>query len=439
MRKGLLGVMTLLLLAGSGLGQDRPPAGEPVLPAPSEGATKGPAEGAAPAAPPPLPLPGPAPMPSCVPPEWLIPLSPGLFWDTVGYCGYPADFWFKSEFLLWGIKGTKLPPLVTTSSAGSAGLLGEPDTVVLFGGPAFEDKAFLGGRFTLGAWFNYPQSAGLEGSYFFLGEREVDFAAASDGSVVLARPFSSAADGAPAASLIGFPGLFSGNVRVVADTSFQGADGNILCNLHCGCRGRADWLLGVRYLELWENLEVAEAVTVDGTGGVLANHQLFTSDLFNARNRFYGAQIGLKGEWHRDRWFAAGSFKLALGVSNERVDVSGTTRVVPPAEAAFVVPGGLLALGTNSGRHQRDEFAVVPELVLNVGYHVTDHFRLFVGYTFIYWSDVLRAAEQVNLSINPALLPLGPGGAGVPAQPAFRFRETGFWAQGLNAGFEIKF
>src|SRR5882757_945505 len=52
----------------------------------------------------------------------------------------PADagqFWAEMEYLAWSVKGDRLPPLVTTSPAGTpqaqAGILGPPSTTVLFG------------------------------------------------------------------------------------------------------------------------------------------------------------------------------------------------------------------------------------------------------------------------------------------------------------------
>src|SRR5437867_2959504 len=37
------------------------------------------------------------------------------------------------EFILWWLREGRVPPLLTTSSAGSAGMLGRPDTHVLYG------------------------------------------------------------------------------------------------------------------------------------------------------------------------------------------------------------------------------------------------------------------------------------------------------------------
>ena len=65
----------------------------------------------------------------------------------------------------------------------------------------------------------------------------------------------------------------------------------------------------------------------------------------------------------------------------------------------------MLALRTNSGRHDRNVFCVVPELGATVGYQVTRRLKATVGYTFIYWSRVARPGDHIDLDITPDLLP----------------------------------
>ena len=62
--------------------------------------------------------------------------------------------------------------------------------------------------------------------------------------------------------------------------------------------------------------------------------------------------------------------------------------------------------------------------------------RVFVGYDFLYLSDVVRAGDQVNLAVNPNPL---RGVTGGPAQPVFIVRPSDFWAQGVNFGLEFRY
>jgi hypothetical protein len=60
-----------------------------------------------------------------------------------------------------------------------------------------------------------------------------------------------------------------------------------------------------------------------------------------------------------------------------------------------------------------------------------------VGYSFIYWSRVARAVDQIDRDVNITQQPPGPF-VGAP-RPEFILRTTDFWAQGLNFGLEWKF
>ena len=98
-------------------------------------------------------------------------------------------------------------------------------------------------------------------------------------------------------------------------------------------------------------------------------------------------------------------------------------------------------MSSNSGLARRDEFTFIPEGGARVGVHITNNVTLFVGYTFIYWFDVARPGEQIDRTVNPALVPANLAfGSGVgPARPALTFSKTDFWAQGVNFGLEFRY
>ena len=58
--------------------------------------------------------------------------------------------------------------------------------------------------------------------------------------------------------------------------------------------------------------------------------------------------------------------------------------------------GGLLAQSTNIGTYTQDEFAVVPEFDLRIGYQMTEQFKLTLSYTAIYWSNVVRPGIKLT-------------------------------------------
>ena len=104
-------------------------------------------------------------------------------------CG---TFWIRGEYLHWWTDGLKVPPLVTSSPAGTpqnqAGILGQPSTSVLFGDADLNDDSRSGGRFAFGC---RPAgcNVGLEVSYLVLEQESADFQATGQGDPILARPF----------------------------------------------------------------------------------------------------------------------------------------------------------------------------------------------------------------------------------------------------------
>jgi hypothetical protein len=135
---------------------------------------------------------------------------------------------------------------------------------------------------------------------------------------------------------------------------------------------------------------------------------------------------------------------VALGENFQTVSINGNMLVagtgffVPPG----VTPGGIFSQITNMGRHTRNVFAVAPEAQLQLGYTTPIGIRFFVGYDFLYISDVMRPGNQIdgtiNFTGNPAIA--GPGAmlTGV-ARPLALLNGSSFWAQGINIGASYRF
>jgi len=368
-------------------------------------------------------------------------------WLTGGPSNYGSGnrVWARAEFLLWSIKQGNIPPLASAGALGSG-------TTTLYGGDQDYD-ARLGGRFTLGAWLDSNQKTGIEGSYFFLSGQDADFNASSTGSAgstILARPFVNANNGLPDQQLVAFPDIAGGTLGISSSSQLQGAELNLLCNVCC-CKSsccqdccsipyghRVDLIGGFRYFQLNENLGITENITFL-PGSPAPGDMITVVDRFETRNDFYGGQVGARGEWWRGRWFVNATGKVALGNMHQEVRVNGATTFTSPGVAPVTQPGGLLALPTNIGNRSRDVFAAVPEIGLNVGRQVTSNVRIFTGYSLLYFSNVVRPGDQIDTVINPTQLPTanGPGNLVGDARPAPLFRDTDFWAQGVNFGVEV--
>ena len=363
---------------------------------------------------------------------------------------YPGDrFYAKGEALVWWTRGSATPPLVTAGTP-AQGFVSQgaliPGTTVLFGGNDVADGHRTGARFTAGYWFTDDHLIGIEGDYFFLGDKNGSFAAGSpDGSTQIARPVNLL--GTPGRELVsgtqltnGVLSTLAGSVGVATSSQFWGADLNLRTNLSCGPNYFIDAIAGFRTLSLDEGLSVNESLLVTSTTPVIpgaAGTTFSIADSFNTKNRFYGGQLGLAGEWRFcGKWSLGMDAKVGLGDTQQAVDISGATTTNPGGTAI----GGLLTrAGTNGniGHFTRDEFSVVPEVGLTLGYQLTDHVRLFAGYNFLYWTNVARPGNQIDTTVDPsqAFGMVNPTGAN---RPTFVFHNSDFWAQGVNLGLEFR-
>jgi Putative beta barrel porin-7 (BBP7) len=457
MTKGFVGALSFLL-AGAGLAfaQSTPPAQSAEQPAAAAPATQGKPSTPVIVDSPRSPYwPG---TPGLVDPG--APPGPGGAGPGCGCAAtdeaVPEILWASAEYLVWWVRSGPSPvPLVTTSGTASQGILGNPDTRVLIGGQDVDYHYMSGGRATVGFWFDPAEEWGFEGTGLVFERRTVSDTATSgaNGSPVLARPFVNAITGAESSVLISSPGQFGGSVVVDASTELYGFETNIVKGSLFNTGGaRIEVLAGFRYLHLDEELAIRQDTTLlpGGTTSfigtvVLPPATLLIRDSFMALNDFYGGQLGVRGSFNSGRWSVDARAKLALGSSHEVVRVVGFTRLnntsTTGATPSLVFPGGLLAVSSNSGRQSNDTFAAVPELGFNVGYLVCPHLRIFAGYTFLWWSDVVRPGDSVSRLVNPTLIPSSQAfGIGVgPAVPQSPLKSTDYWAQGLNFGVEFRY
>ena len=357
----------------------------------------------------------------------------------------PTTFWAEADYLLWRVKGDSLPALVTTSPPGTpqagAGVAGTPGVLTLFGGSGVNDDFRSGGRIRVGSWLDCNQTLGVEASFFMLANSSSGFDAASSGNPILARPFLNTMTGMPDAELVAFPGIVTGAVSARETSELLGAGIWLRHNLCCGCCYRVDALLGYRYLRLTDRLGIGESlVSTDPNSPTIPLGTRFSVlDQFDTTNNFHGADLGLAGEFRRGPWVFEWVAKVALGGNGGGVDIGGVPTVTVPGFAPTVNPGGLLALSSNSGHFDVNRFSVVPEVGVKVAYQVTPRVRVFAGYDFLYWTNVVRPGGQIDTAVNPMLLPpVTPPIAG-PIRPAPLLATSDIWVHGISVGLEFRY
>lgn len=359
--------------------------------------------------------------------------------------------WYaRAEYLYWWTDGMDTPALVTTSPNGTrrvdAGVLGEPGTSILFGDGGLNDDGIGGGRITLGKWLEcYPGHA-IEGDYWGLGTQNDGFFASSNGNPILARPFFDINNATESAELVAFPNVVRGSVLVDPTTKLQGAGlrklWQLCCCLECDpcnpccCNGwNVDFTAGYRFMRLDDSLTIREDLVSLDT----ANPGSFiVQDEFDTRNSFHGGEVGTVLGGRSGRWSYELLGRLAVGNTHSQVRIDGFTDITPGNGATVRNRGGLLAQRTNIGEYERDALAVVPELGATVGWQLNPCWRVTFGYSFIYWSNVVRAGQQIDRDINTNLLPPEADPFTGNLRPRFVFNDTDFYLQGINVGLDAR-
>ncbi|MBV9123064.1 MAG: BBP7 family outer membrane beta-barrel protein, partial [Planctomycetes bacterium] len=364
--------------------------------------------------------------------------------DAPSVGGYASEnnsdqyrIWGNAEYLMWWLKSAPTPrPFLLNATAVTAGgvvLPGAPVTTLL-GGGSIDTNERNGGKFTLGAWLDCDHTIGVEGSFFFIGQKNTTRTAGIAGTALnspfLLIPLISPGVVAPAGLFLAentLVGSGAVNTLTVRNDLF-GFEGNGFLNLARNSDYQLDLISGFRYLQFEESLGFRAAFNSPGlfafppTTPALAIAPAGTNVGlgvgYSDQNRFYGGNLGARGEVKFGNFFVNGTGKVALGVMEENLSrVAGLTGVAVPAGLG-ITPAVV--------QHFNDvnRFAVVPEANLNVGYQIADIARAYVGYDFLYASDVVRPGEQINPAgfiFNPVM------------------KHSDFWAQGINFGLELRY
>lgn len=364
----------------------------------------------------------------------------------------PRDGWASFEYLLWFQNGMNLPPLVSRDILGDdrdfGGALG-PGSEILFGGDQVLEDSLDGGRLQVGIWLDACHEWAVQGEYFATGTESTGFSLTSNGNPSVGRPFLDIEGMLERSFLIGSQDdgdvVDNGNIGINVRSQLQGAGVHLRRNL-CSSEGCGDTLfhrlpanyksqfaglIGYRWLEL------DEEIGIDSTTRTTRTNPASTfrvRDHFETRTQFNGIDIGALYTRQRGCWSLDLQSKLALGNSRQSVFIRGTTNI----DGGDDLEGGLLALPSNIGDYKRDRFAVVPELNAKLGYQLTPRMKATVGYTFIYWSNVVRPGDQISRIVDEDQVP-SPDDAGETGSfPDFAFNEIDYWVQGVSFGGEYR-
>jgi hypothetical protein len=342
------------------------------------------------------------------------------FWPCSGCAGEGALMCtgLRFEYLLWWTEGRSTPPLVATST-----------TDILYGDERIGEQVRNGGRIT----YNHLLGDGctfLDVRFWGLENSTETFSATSVDNPVLGIPAFALNLGTETLVPVAFPGLWdNGRIDTRARSTLIGLDASLRQTWSRSCCYQVDVFAGYQFTRLNDSLVLnARTTAIDPAEPVFDLGTLVTTrDSFRTENEFHGAQVGFWTEKRHGYCSFEVLGKIAIGNMRQLVAIDGSFVAVDPVLGPATVDAGLLAHPGNIGEHERNLFAVVPEINVNFGYEFLPSWRATIGYTFIYWSNVALAGNQINPNID-----FSPGAD----QPAFAFQGSGFWAHGLSFGLE---
>lgn len=353
-------------------------------------------------------------------------------------CGNPACpnervGWLNFEYLYWATQGPAAPPLVTSGSPllapGLSGLPGGLGSQTLLGGDRVLNMMRSGFRITGGAFIDNAGEWAVSHQLLVLPSRSERVVGGSDGTNVVAVPQAVPTPLGPVTFplYVGYPGLAFGTVASSVQTSLFGGDTNLRRVFQSGDSFRLDLLGGYRFLHLGDSIATSFDTVATGTAAIpglppgLPGTRLMGEDSVRTRNDFHGAEFGFSAMGRQGQFTLELQASLAMGVTVSNLDQSHTRSVFAPLGLLPGLPPPGVPLTQLANHNTSDYFAVVPEVGIKVGWQPVQHFRLTVGYDFLYWSRVRRAEEVYALS------------------PVLRGGTTDFWAQGLTLGAEFRY
>ena len=191
-------------------------------------------------------------------------------------------------------------------------------------------------------------------------------------------------------------------------------------------------------MDFAEDLQINEDLT-----SLLAspdNGQFLIDDRFETHNIFNGADLGVMWKTGRGLFSLDLLMRMAVGSTHQtcvdrRLDHASPVRAVRQTTSR-TPPAACLRNAQTSASTTRNRFAVVPELGVTLGYAISPQWRATVGYTFLYWSSVVRPGDQIDRDINPNLLPPEVTPLTGLERPTFHFVESDLWVNGLSLGLE---
>lgn len=386
----------------------------------------------------------------------------GTVYGDVGYFGVATSYTTRPGFPL--VTQQLFEP-VDNPQTGSpfAGELSSPDVEVVYDESEAMYPFQAGLQAEVGGWFGPDQAWGFELNGLWvpearLGER---FGSGADNRF-LSVPFFNTETGIEQAIVIGSNLAFgneqpsAGLVDIESSREFHGVGANVKKTKYQRDDFRLDASLGFRWFHIGEDFSInyrSDPIpntqfaqrgnlgsylfaggNVPGAGSVVT-----AEDLVEARNDFYGLDIGVDATFAPcDCMELKVSPSIALGANVQYLDTSGWGRAVDPNGFAWETHAGVFARPGVTGSRTRTEFAVVPEIGIDLLFRLYEGLRLRIGYDFMYVNNIVSAGDQLtrNLAVQTGQFNSFQQPATAAGRP---FETDDFFAHGLQVSVRYEF
>lgn len=346
--------------------------------------------------------------------------------------------WLAAESLLWFAQGRRSPGLATTSAQGVRPVENATGVTTEFGGlDGIESGLLPGFRLSGGMYLGDCDKVAIGGRVFGIFSDDQQFNAASDGSTSLGVPFynvTGQTNPRNDAYLVGFTAgdgsrVSVGELSARSDLDMISAEASLYWLLGRSANHRIDLVSGYTFSKLKNSIGLSSTSTNLATGDGITDGTIFRiDDLFATQNVFNGGHLGVLSIVTRSRVSLSTLAKISFGNMRQSSAVTGSTSQEFGGNQTMFA-GGIFAQPSNIGEITRDSFAFIPELGLKLGYSVRENVQLTLGYTFLMYSSVVMAGDQIDQVVDLAQV---NGVAGL--RPAPDFQDTSFWMQGIDLG-----
>lgn len=349
-----------------------------------------------------------------------------------------SNMWFSSETLLWFSQSQSSPALVTTSDTGVFPVLGGDGVTTAFGGADGIETGLLPGfRLEAGTWLDDCKKFGLSGRVFGILGNSQEYNASSDGTTSIGIPYfnMNATALVEDAYLVAFTGpgptpVSRGGVAVRADLDMISAEGSLRYLLGQSSDHRVELIGGYSYSNIKNSLTLGSVSENLFIGDLIPEGTVFTTnDMFETENVFNGGHLGLLSSVTRKGFSLTTLGKVSFGNMRQRGTIRGYT-IEEFQGSSTSSAGGIFAQPSNMGSFEQDVFAFIPEMGLKMGYHVNDNLQATIGYSFLLWSSVAMAGDQIDRSVDLAQN---------IARPSATFANDSFWMQGIDLGLSYTY